>query len=98
MVSPPSHCPEGDHLVDGLFSNGCGSQGMEEKGLAGAKSRWSLTADKGGCVVHSVPHSAPSPQTLEPSPSESGWFFLPLPEDNGPSLSLSIQHHAAGTS
>lgn len=54
MVSPPSHCPEGDHLVDGLFSHGCGSQGMEEKGLAGAKSRWSLTADKGGCVVHSV--------------------------------------------
>lgn len=98
MVSPPSHCPEGDHLVDGLFSHGCGSRGMEEKELAGAKSHWSLTAVKGGCVVHSVPHSTPPPQTLELSPSESGWYFPPLPEGNGPSLSLSIQHHAAGTS
>lgn len=90
----PSRCPAGDHLVDGLFSHGCESGGMEEEGFVGAIQR-ELHSRERGFVVHSV---SPAPARL--------WNLLlggmagsPFPFlRQRPSLCLRTQRHTVGAS
>lgn len=90
----PSRCPGGDHLVDGLFSHGCESRGMEEKGFVGANPAGVRQQRKGVCG----PLGFPSPrQALNLLLERMAGSSFPL-LGTGASLCLRVQHHTAGAS